>query len=182
MSMRTSSRRKTADHGDFPRPSEFFDLTDHLPYRLSMLSHLVHRTTTERYLRRVGLNYREWQVLGIIGLRGPLTPAVAADLTSLDRATVTRSVDALVEQGLLQRGLDPHDGRRKVLYLTVEGARKCDMIIPMMRDGARIYEAVLTDEELAQVFAILEKLDGQAKRLVEGERPKGQASRSGKEV
>ena len=57
-----------------------------------------------------------------------VTLAWLADRLGLDRSTLSRTVDALVEKGLLSREPDPDDRRYNVLALTAEGRRRCDEI------------------------------------------------------
>lgn len=57
-----------------------------------------------------------------------VTLAWLADRLALDRSTLSRTVDALVEKGLLSRQIDPDDRRYNVLALTPEGRRRCDEI------------------------------------------------------
>jgi DNA-binding MarR family transcriptional regulator len=54
---------------------------------------------------------------------GPHTVADLARLDNITHQSVTVSVAALVDRGLIRRIPDPHDLRRKQLIITEEGAR-----------------------------------------------------------
>jgi len=156
------TRNKSGDDRGREPPASALDLEHHLPYRLARLSNLIRQTTSDVHLERAGVPGREWRVLGMIGLRGPLSAAETADLTGMDRATITRSVDRLESAGLVQRTRDPDDRRRIVLEVTARGRRKCDHIIPLMRKDGRYYESVLTNKEIRLLLDVIERLENRA--------------------
>lgn len=51
----------------------------------------------------------------------PRTPGELADIERVAKPSMTRTVAALVERGLVSRQDDPSDGRQVILSLTVEG-------------------------------------------------------------
>ena len=144
-----------------------FDLEDHLPYRISMLTNLIRQVTTDRYVRETRISGREWRVLCMIGLHPKMSAVDVVRLTGMDKATVTRAVDRLSKQGLVTRALDPNDGRRKVLELTAEGTVECDRILPMMREGGDFFDSALTGTERAELFRLLDKLRSKAEERLQ---------------
>jgi len=156
------TRDRSIDAGQREEAEPALDLEHHLPYRLARLSNLIRQTTSDMYLKRTGVAGREWRVLGMIGLRGPLSAAETAALTGMDRATITRSVDRLASAGLVQRSRDPDDRRRIVLAVTLRGRRKCDQIIPLMRKDGSYYEAVLTKGEIYLLLDAIDRLENRA--------------------
>ena len=78
----------------------------------------------------------------------------------LDPSTVSRSVAALVKQGLVRRTADPDDGRASVLELTDEGRSA-------LHDTHQRFEALLADalagwdpQDLAEFAALLQRFAG----------------------
>ena len=53
----------------------------------------------------------------------PRTPGELAEIERVSAPSMTRTVGALVERGLVARTADPSDGRQVILSLTVEGRR-----------------------------------------------------------
>jgi DNA-binding MarR family transcriptional regulator len=53
----------------------------------------------------------------------PRTPRELADIERVSAPSMSRTVAALVERGLVLRADDPTDGRQVILSLTLEGAR-----------------------------------------------------------
>ncbi|MFU8814373.1 MAG: MarR family winged helix-turn-helix transcriptional regulator [Pseudomonadales bacterium] len=163
-------------------PAAILDMERHLPYRLARLSNLIRQTTSDVYLKSAGMTGREWRVLGMIGLRGPLSAAETAELTGMDRATITRSVDRLESSGFVERGKDPRDRRRIVLEVTPRGRRKCDQIIPLLEEDGRYYEAALSASEVRQLLNVIGRLEDLARerhrRLLGSRRGGGKARRA----
>lgn len=145
-----------------------FDLEDHLPYRISMLTNLIRQVTTDRYVRESQISGREWRVLCMIGLHPKMSAVDVVRLTGMDKATVTRAVDRLSKQGLVTRVIDPNDGRRKVLELTGDGSVECDRIVPMMREGGEFFDSALTRQEREDLFRLLDKLRSKAEERLCG--------------
>ncbi len=60
--------------------------------------------------------------------RRPLTPGELAEAERVSAPSMTRTVNCLVDKGLVARVDHPDDGRCKVLNLTVEGGAALDRI------------------------------------------------------
>lgn len=164
MSLNTHSQKQPPGNPAYPK--EFLDLSRHLPYHFGMLTNLIRRATTEIFIQKSKLSGREWRVLCMIGIKGPLQPAEVADLTGMDRATITRAADRLSTMGFIERNKDLHDGRKITLLLTTEGAAKCDKIFPQMRERGQRFEAMLSAEELTTLYTILNKIQQIANQLI----------------
>ena len=92
---------------------------------------------------------------------GPRTPKELADIEKVSAPSMTRTVNGLVELGLVARADDPTDGRQVILSLTPEG-RAAVRDTRRRRDqwfAARL--ETLTDDErdlLARATALLERV------------------------
>lgn len=60
--------------------------------------------------------------------RGSLTPGELAEVEKISAPSMTKTVNCLVEKGLVSRDDHPDDGRCKVLNLTPEGTAALDRI------------------------------------------------------
>lgn len=83
-------------------------------------------------LREHGLRVPEWRVLASLYARKRLSMRELADLSSIDRTTLTRTVDRMQETGLVTRLADSRDLRVTRLALTAAGERLFARIWPTM--------------------------------------------------
>ncbi len=88
-----------------------------------LLHHLVRQRETAlgRQLARMGLTLSQWQVLATLHRLDKATMGEVAAFCATDRTTLTRTVDRMVEDGLVQRDRDPVDRRQVHLILTGKG-------------------------------------------------------------
>lgn len=89
------------------------------------------------------------------------TPRELAEIECVSAPSMTRTVNALVDQGLVRRGADPDDGRQVHLQLTPEGRKTLTSIRRSRDEWVRSRIDDLTDEECAvvrQAVDILERV------------------------
>lgn len=97
-------------------------------------------------------------MLGMLGLKGPLTPSRLAELTAMDRATITRAGDRLVRLGYCRRIAHGRDNRSRLLTLSAEGERQCAAIIPRMARSGELCRPVFTRAEHLMLLELLDRL------------------------
>lgn len=103
----------------------------------------------------------QFNVLAILLREGPLTPGALADVEHVQPPSMTRTVNALVQLGLVQKSEHPTDGRLVVVSLTTAGEAE-------VRETRRRRDAwlaarldTLTDDErqvLAQAATLLRRV------------------------
>ncbi len=81
-------------------------------------------------LKTLGLRVPEWRVLASLCARKRLSMKELADLSSIDRTTLTHTVDRMQETGLLARLADSEDARVTRLSLTAAGEKLFARIWP----------------------------------------------------
>lgn len=150
-----------------PRKSEL-DLEHRPAYRFSILAALSTRAMAGMLAERAGLTVSGWRALSIIGAHEPLSSGSVARHSSMDPDKVTRAVDRLVAKGLVSRAADAADRRRVLLTLTARGRRVFDEIDGRRRELDVEFLSVLSDGERKALFAILDKLELQARRIFTG--------------
>ncbi|WP_328291632.1 MarR family transcriptional regulator [Kineococcus sp. NBC_00420] len=77
-------------------------------------------------LRGSDLTVDRWRCLALVAQRPGASMSDLVEVLVMAPATASRAVDALVDLGLLYRGLDPADRRRVVLRVSGEGERVLD--------------------------------------------------------
>ena len=104
--------------------------------------------------------------LATIERHGPLAPSRLAELERIKRPTVTRVLQRLEEEGLVERSEDPTDRRSAVVCVTKEGAA----LLKKLRSRKNAYLAKrlrdLPDEDIQALERAAEVLES----LLDGER------------
>ena len=119
-------RARKADEGA-PRT---FKLEDHLFFYFSQI--LARRTRAiNARLRPYGLDYSRWRVLAVLQEHSGATMGRLADLTSVDRTTLTRTLGLMEEARLVARQERESDRRSLVISLTPKGRRMFARILPL---------------------------------------------------
>ncbi len=91
----------------------------------------------------------------------PRTPGELAEIERVAKPSMTRTVGALVDRGLVLRQPDPTDGRQVILSITDEGRRSVRAIRRQRDAWMASRVAALTPEEqdvLARATAILARV------------------------
>src|SRR5579872_7258438 len=105
--------------GEFP-----LDLTSYIFHLFAVVGR--HREARlEAEMKRIGLNLSRHRALGVIWALAPCTMSELAEYSEVDRTTMTRTIDHLVDGGLVDRTTPREDRRQVVLTLTEEGRRLC---------------------------------------------------------
>ena len=73
-----------------------------------------------------GLTDPQFTVLAWLTKEGPLTPGQLAERERIQPPSMTRTVNSLVELGLVAKAEHPTDGRQVVVSLTVAGVAEVD--------------------------------------------------------
>jgi DNA-binding MarR family transcriptional regulator len=81
-----------------------------------------------------------------------------AERVALAKAPAGEIVKRLIARGEVLREPDPHDGRRKLLTLTDEGLRVLYEVMPAVLDVQRRLTQDLTDDERAELLALLHRM------------------------
>jgi DNA-binding MarR family transcriptional regulator len=149
--MTDSVEKSAGREGIAPRP-----LAEHMGWLMSRASHALGVALTED-LAPLGLNLRDYTVL-IAAERAaiegrPRTQLALARAARLDKSTMVVAVDALEEQGLVERRPDPKDRRARIVVSTEAGRELL----------ARAEEVVLDVED-----GVLAGLDAEERRVLRG--------------
>ncbi len=96
------------------------DLTaDHIGHDLARLMRSLAR------MRQQHTDMAVAHVLGLLMEKGPQRVGEIAQVLGTDPSTVSRKIAALVDAGLVERRVDPDDGRAHLLAATEAGEHKC---------------------------------------------------------
>ncbi len=86
------------------------------------------RVFDEEYLRELGVSNREFEALITLFVWGAKyrKPGTLADFLGISASGMTSLVDRLEALGLVERAIDPTDGRARLVHPTKDGLRLAD--------------------------------------------------------
>src|SRR6059058_4998395 len=105
---------------------------------------MVTRAVTQLYdevLRPSGLRVTQFSILASLARMGEANLKQLADALAIDQTTLTRSLNLLERDGVIERGPHP-DGRIKAMRLTSKGRRALEVARPLW---ARAQDKVLRE-------------------------------------
>jgi DNA-binding MarR family transcriptional regulator len=140
-------------------------LEEFLPYRLAILSHTVSTSIARAYDQRFGLTIPEWRVIAILGRFPGLSAVEVAERTMMDKVAVSRAVTKLIKNGRIDREFADADRRRSILNLSEEGRKVHDEIAPLALGIEDDLLHGLTDEQVATLNEIIERLLARARLI-----------------
>jgi DNA-binding MarR family transcriptional regulator len=115
----------------------------------------VERTAIE-HLRAYGLNYAQFDVLAHVGAAEGCKQKELGESLLVTKGNVSHLVDQMERRGLISRC---QEGRTNRLYLTEEGRRLFEEVVPAHEDLVNQQMSALSEEEQAQLHELLRGLD-----------------------
>jgi DNA-binding MarR family transcriptional regulator len=140
-------------------------LQDYLPYRLSVAANAVSNLIARAYEDRFDLKIPQWRLIAVLADEGPLTPQVLCERTIMDKVTVTRAAQGLLERSLIKREPNSSDGRSHRLVLTASGERLYGQIAPLALEYETQLLAGVDQREIKTLERQLRRLEQAAGEL-----------------
>ena len=134
-----------------------FELDSHLFFWLTQVTGARDRRLTIA-LKPFGLRVPEWRALAALHARHKCTTSELAELSSIDRTTLTRTVDRMEEAGWLARLSDGEDMRITRLALTAAGERLFARVWPAVAELNDAALAGLSPAAQERLRAMLEQM------------------------
>jgi DNA-binding MarR family transcriptional regulator len=123
--------------------------------RLMRVYQKVDRASAE-HLRGWGFSVAQFDVLAHVGASEGMTQQELADSLLVTKGNVCQLVDKLEDRGLISRR---HEGRSNLLFLTDEGRRLFERIVPAHEALIAERFSALTEREQTQLYELLRKFD-----------------------
>ena len=134
-----------------------FALNEHLFFWITQVLDRRDRNLAAA-LKSYGLRAPEWRALASLHARHRLSMSELADLTSIERTTLTRTVDRMVHKGWMVRLSDTSDARVTRLAPTAAGERLFARIWPAVHELNQAAVAGLPEPLVATVRWALEEM------------------------
>lgn len=138
-------------------PLEAFDLEEHIFYLFGQVYGRRNRHLADIF-RDYGLTNPKYRVLAALTNRDGCSIGTLARLTAVERTTLSRALDQLVDEKLVQRVPRPADKRTIEVWLTPAGWRTLEAAWPqIVAQNARAV-AGLSEAEIETLKTILRKM------------------------
>jgi DNA-binding MarR family transcriptional regulator len=134
-----------------------FDLDRHVFYWLTQVIGARDRELAQG-LKDSGLRVPEWRALAALYAKKQCAMSELAELATIDRTTLTRTVDRMQEAGWLTRLDDPQDMRITRLALTAAGRRMFERIWPEVQRLNALALDGLSKTEIDVLMKTLERM------------------------
>jgi MarR family transcriptional regulator for hemolysin len=115
------------------------------------------RTYADQQARQFGMTRAQWAVLARLEYAEGLKQSELAELLDLQPITLTRLVDRLCANGLIERRADPSDRRAKRLYLTAQARPLMNRLADL---GENMMATVLEGLDAAKIEQTTANLSG----------------------
>jgi DNA-binding MarR family transcriptional regulator len=119
-------------------------------------------------LRELGLAVGQLPVLVSLKLRKALSQAELARIAQVEQPSMAQLLARMERDGLVERVPDPQDGRSRLISLTPLAARRLPKAKALMDAHAQRALAGFSQEEIAQLTALLVRLDANVERMGAG--------------
>jgi DNA-binding MarR family transcriptional regulator len=123
--------------------------------RLMRVYHKVERRSAER-LKGWGLSVAQFDVLAHVGAAEGITQQELADSLVVSKGNVCQLLDKLEGRGWISR---VQEGRANRLFLTDEGRRLLEDVVPVHEAGIAERFSVLSEADQARLHELLRKFD-----------------------
>ncbi|GAB3339812.1 hypothetical protein GCM10027299_52710 [Larkinella ripae] len=104
------------------------------------------------------LTVDQWVLIDHLFRNPGISQNILSDLTTKDAPTVTRMIDLLCKKGLTERRMAEDDRRKFLVFLTPEGQRKYDEVLPTVVDIRRKGWGDLNEEDYQHFVRIMDSI------------------------
>ena len=137
---------------------KLIDLDNYFPFLITTISGFIAQGTHYEEYNGYKIGIREWRVISLIAHKGTLSAKQISTTSGMDKATVSRAINRLVADGLIQRQQYDHDRRRQTLKLTDEGMKLYSIIAEQKLNREKRMRKILTQQEYEQLLKLLKKV------------------------
>ncbi|GAA3685438.1 hypothetical protein GCM10023081_23690 [Arthrobacter ginkgonis] len=136
--------------------AETIDPENFTPRLLALLSNALVWRESQEMRRRFGLGTNDWRVISAAAIRPGTSATELSEFLGLNKAVVSKSVNTLIERGLLLL-IDGPRGSRP-MYLTRAGAEMHEAMLPISMRGQEIILADLSGEDIGRLNHLLRRM------------------------
>lgn len=128
-----------------------------VPYVLYRATNALNRRLKGR-LRQSGINIARWRVLAVLKAYGSVSMGEIAAATVMEQPTLSRVVDQLESEGLVERRTSTEDSRFVYADLTAKGEAAFAAIAPLAQRHQERALHGFTKAEVATLLSLLDRI------------------------
>lgn len=149
-------------------PAVFHDLENSIPYLIARAGVRTGQAFSVE-LKQFDLSLVEWRVCAALRQQSYQRLSDLAVNTSSDASTLSRTVDSMIQRGLLVRERSIEDARAVALALTAAGEALTDRVIPLARLYERVALAGINPQDVDHLRSMLRRIYDNMESLVKSE-------------
>lgn len=113
----------------------------------------------------IAVTKEQWSVLAVLWKKDGVTQQYLADATFRDRAGITRLLDNLQKEGLIERRPDKDDRRTNCIYLTQKGKAIEKNVVEVLDEVVNAITVDVPDEDIERLRDIFEQINHNIQKL-----------------
>ncbi|MFZ9298394.1 MAG: MarR family winged helix-turn-helix transcriptional regulator [Hylemonella sp.] len=130
-----------------------------------------HQANANALLKPHGLKHAEWRILALTDELESVSLTQIVDLVVIERTTIGKLIDRMVQRGWLDKGKSATDARAMQVTLTPLGRRLLHATAPGMLELMKAYAEALKPTEFERLMASLRRYGQQVKYCDPHRRP-----------
>lgn len=138
-------------------------LESFLPYRIANLSNNISEAFSAVYSLEYGISIAQWRILVNLFENDFVTAKKLGNLASMDKSTVSRAIQIMLNRGYLEKRVNTADKRAYFVGLTKTGKALYYELAPKALTWESHLKSDISDEEYECFMSVLAKLDNKVK-------------------
>jgi DNA-binding MarR family transcriptional regulator len=122
-----------------------------------------HQANANALLKAHGLKHAEWRILALTDELQSVSLTQIVDLVVIERTTIGKLIDRMVERGWLDKIKSSTDARAMQVSLTPQGHRLLRTTAPAMHELMQAYSQALSAPAFERLMAMLRRYGQQVK-------------------
>ncbi|MBU2969385.1 MarR family transcriptional regulator [Pseudoalteromonas sp. C2R02] len=131
-----------------------------------MLQQAISENIASVYTGEFELSRHEWRVMAILGEQTGLSAKQITFLTNLEKMQISRAINSMRSNNLIKETINAKDKRFTQLYLTDQGKKIYQILVPRVLKKEQELLTVLSDDEQKNLNQLLDKLQQKATLLL----------------
>lgn len=137
------------------------DLSNYIPALLTSLNNKLSAGASACYREHFGIGVVEWRVLAMLAVEDNIPANRICQVVGLDKAAVSRTLQALEKKGYISSLSDKEDARRMVLSLTPAGHALYTDVWKVASQREQLLLATLSPDEISAFVKTLNEMHAQ---------------------